>query len=173
MKNPLFLAALLLGLLCHSDLVNQRAHADETATAKTEFKITQETSAELTEAGWNAFNDHNYEHTIAYAKECIKRYQKEAVAMQNELTEPVPASNNEAVLSKWALNDVGTCCFMLGQALEKQDKKKDALKAYKAVIEKFSFAQCWDPQGWFWKPADAAKKQIKTLEFALLEGNDE
>lgn len=163
MKKSLLIVAMLLGF------VSSPVLADETTSPVAELEITQESSAELTTAGWNAFNAKNYDHAIAYAKECIKRYKDEAIAMQAELTEPVPASDKETVESKWALNDVGTCAFMLGQSLEKQGNTKEALKAYKAVVEKFSFAQCWDPQGWFWKPADAAKKQIKSIEFALME----
>ncbi|TWU01890.1 tetratricopeptide repeat protein [Neorhodopirellula pilleata] len=129
----------------------------------------QETSGELTTAAWESFNAKNYDKAIAYAKECIKRHGQEAIEMQKSLTEPVPSSDQEAVHSKWALNDVGTCYFIIGQALEKQSKPADAIKAYKKLVDTVAFAQCWDPQGWFWKPADAAKKQIKSIEFALID----
>ena len=92
-------------------------------------------------------------------------YEKQAIEMQKELKEPVPAGDREAVSKKWALNDVGTCLFIMGQALEKQDKNAEALVAYRQLTEKVPFAQSWDPQGWFWKPADAAKVRIKALEF--------
>ena len=45
----------------------------------------------------------------------------------------------------------------------------EAMASYKTLLEKVSFAQCWDPNGWFWKPADAAKKQVKMLEFEVLD----
>ncbi len=84
--------------------------------------------------------------------------------MQKELKAPVSADDKEAVQKKWALNDVGTCLFIMGQALEKQDKGKEAITAYKKLVEKVPFAQCWDPKGWFWKPATAARTRIKALE---------
>ncbi len=162
----------LLMLFAFAGCLVSAIHAEESVVPATELKFPQESSSELTTAGWNAFKANNYDHTIAYAKECIKRYEQDAVAMQKELKEPVPSSDREAVSSKWALNDVGTCYFMLGQALEKQGKSAEALKAYKHLSEKLAFAQCWDPQGWFWKPADAAKKQIKTIEFELLDQSE-
>ncbi|MCM2373106.1 tetratricopeptide repeat protein [Aporhodopirellula aestuarii] len=159
---PLVLASLFVSML-HAD--------DVTAVKKLDFG--DYSSATLTTKGWNAYNAKNYDDAAAYAKECIDRYRTEAIAMQKELKEPMPASDKDAVLSKWALNDVGTCYFILGQSLEKLDKTDEAIKAYKQLLENVSFAQCWDPQGWFWKPADAAKKQVKMLEFAKLESEDD
>ena len=45
----------------------------------------------------------------------------------------------------------------------------EALAAYKQLVEKVSFAQCWDTKGWFWKPAEGAKARIKALEFDTLK----
>ncbi|MBE7159385.1 MAG: beta-glucanase precursor, partial [Rhodospirillales bacterium] len=70
--------------------------------------------------------------------------------------------------AQWALNDVGTCYFIKGQALESQGKKKDAVAAFKYLSDNLAFAQCWDPKGWFWKPADAARDKTKKLEFDAL-----
>ena len=122
-------------------------------------------SETLTQKAWDAFGANKHDDAIAFAKKCIELYEKEAIEMQKSMTEPVPPGDNDAVSSKWALNDVGTCYFIKGQALEKQDKGAEALKAYKTLMKNVSFAQCWDPKGWYWKPADAAKKQIKMLEF--------
>ena len=88
--------------------------------------------------------------------------------MQKELKEPV-TGDKEAVAKMWALNDAGTCLFIMGQALEKQSKGAEALAAYKQLVEKMPFAQCWDPKGWFWKPAEGAKTRIKALEFDSLK----
>jgi hypothetical protein len=92
-------------------------------------------------------------------------FETKAVEMQAGIKEPIDTKDKEKVFANWALNDVGTCYFILGQALEKSGDKKGALEAYKTVSEKFPDAQCWDPKGWFWKPADAAKGKLKALEF--------
>lgn len=140
-----------------------------------ELDFGDHSSQTITTKAWESLTAKKYDDTIVFAKKCIKLHEKAAVEMQKELKEPVPADDKDAVSSKWALNDVGTCYFILGQALEKQDKKAEAMAAYKQLLKKVAFAQCWDPQGWFWKPADAAKKRIKVLEFEMLddEGSDE
>ncbi|MBB3206903.1 tetratricopeptide (TPR) repeat protein [Rhodopirellula rubra] len=161
MKN-LFVLPLVFAFL-----VSSVAQGDEASAKKLDFG--DYSSATLTTKGWDAYNAKKYDDAVTFAKECVTRYAKEAIVMQKELKEPVAGSDKDAVLSKWALNDVGTCYFILGQSLEKLGKTDEAIKAYKQLLKDVPFAQCWDPQGWFWKPADAAKKQIKVLEFAKLE----
>jgi tetratricopeptide (TPR) repeat protein len=126
------------------------------------------TSATITGKAWAALNAKNYPDAVAYAQECVKMYEKQAVEMQGGLKEPV-AGDKEAVAKLWALNDVGTCLFIMGQALEKQNKGAEALAAYKQLVAKTPFAQTWDPKGWFWKPAEGAKTRIKALEFDSLK----
>ena len=127
------------------------------------------TSATITSKAWGAMNAKNYSDAAAYAQECVRMYEKQAVEMQKQLKEPVPNTDKEAVSKLWALNDVGTCLFITGQALEKLEKKPEALAAYKKLVDTLPFAQCWDPQGWFWKPADGAKGRVKALEFDSLK----
>jgi tetratricopeptide (TPR) repeat protein len=127
------------------------------------------TSTTITTKAWEAFNAGRHDDAIGYANKCIELYQTKAEEMQKTLTAPVPSDQAEEVSKQWALNDVGTCLFILGQSLEKQNKGTEALAAYKKLAEKLSFAQTWDTKGWFWKPADAAKERIKALEFDTLK----
>lgn len=121
-------------------------------------------SPTLTAKAWEAFNAKKYDDAIVFANACIKSFEKRAVEMQASLKEPVDSSDKDAVSSKGALNDVGTCYFIMGKAFEVQGKNAEAVKAYQQLIKKVSFAQCWDPQGWFWMPAGLAAKEIKRLE---------
>jgi tetratricopeptide (TPR) repeat protein len=129
-----------------------------------ELDFGDRTSVTLTGKAWKALADKNYKDAVTYSKMCVELFEKQAVEMQKELKEPVPQGDNDAIHKKGALNDVGTCLYIMGQALEKQEKNAEALAAYKQLTEKVPFAQCWDPQGWFWKPAAAAKDRIKALE---------
>ncbi|MBN2317124.1 MAG: hypothetical protein JXM79_24575 [Sedimentisphaerales bacterium] len=86
---------------------------------------------------------------------------------------------NETVLEKyWALYDVGTCFFILGQACEQKadlvaEKKnvteacafyKDANMNYDIVIQKFPDAQCFDPSGpWYWSVKDGAEERSNRI----------
>ena len=74
-------------------------------------------------------------------------------------------ASDEEVPMLWALNDVGTCLFIEGRVFEEQKKRKEAVAAYEQLTSQLGYTQCWDPQGWFWKPAEAAAKKIKELEF--------
>jgi hypothetical protein len=70
----------------------------------------------------------------------------------------------EKIHSFWAVNDVGTGMFILGEAYRIAGKNAEALAAFKQVVSDYLYAQCWDPNGWFWKPAEAAQQKIVELE---------
>ncbi len=137
-------------------------------SAQAQLDFGDHSSATITGKAWGALNANNYPDAVAYAKKCVEMYEKQAVDMQKELKAPV-TGDKDAVAKLWALNDVGTCLFIMGQALEKQNKGAEALAAYKQLVEKVPFAQCWDTKGWFWKPAEGAKARIKALEFDSLK----
>ena len=63
----------------------------------------------------------------------------------------------------WALNDVGTCYFIKGEAYFKMGEFDKARKTYQVLLKKYTFAQCWDTRGWFWKPKDTAKERIQEI----------
>jgi hypothetical protein len=119
-------------------------------------------SATLTTKAWGALESKNYSAVTGYTGKCIDSFKAQAVQMQSTLKEPAP---KEKANEYWALNDVGTCYFILGKALDDQGDKKGAIAAYKFLVDNLSFAQCWDPKGWFWKPADAARKRLTELQF--------
>jgi hypothetical protein len=64
------------------------------------------------------------------------------------------------------LNDVATAYFIKGRSAEYlYEKTKD--KKYKSLAEEayqaacvLKYGRCWDPQGWFWSPCDAANERL-------------
>jgi len=119
-------------------------------------------SQTLTTKAWEALGSGNFDKVALFTAKCQELYAKEAEKQQAGLTDFLPSDKGH---DAWALNDVGTCCFIQGQAFEKQDRKADAAAAYKKAAESYGFAQCWDPKGWFWRPAEAAAQRLKQLEF--------
>lgn len=119
-------------------------------------------SETLTGKAWAATEAKDYVAVKVYADKCREMFGAQAEEMQKKMTAP---ADKDTAFEYWALNDVGTSSFLLGQALEKQGDTKGAIEAYKYVVEKTPYAQCWDPKGWFWKPADAAGARLKALEF--------
>ena len=118
------------------------------------------TSVTLTVKAWETLDKKDYEGTEIYTGKCIDLYQDEALKQQASLTGYL---SKDKAFDVWALNDVGTCYFILGEALMGEGKYKEAKEAYKTVIDKLSYAQCWDPRGWFWKPAVGARGKINKL----------
>ncbi len=132
------------------------------------------TSMTLTVNAWGALDKKDYEGVVIYTKKCSDLYEAEAQKQQSELKE---YATKDKAFNFWALNDVGTCYFIMGEALlaegdalkaqgklaEAKKKFSEAKKAYSTIIDKYSFAQCWDPRGWFWKPAVAARGKINKL----------
>lgn len=122
-------------------------------------------SSVLVQKAWGALAANDLAGVEAYVNKCLALYETKAKEMQAGLKEYVWESK-EKTFSYWALNDVGTGLFILGEAYQNAGKKEEAVKAYKRVINEFLYAQCWDPNGWFWKPAEAAQQKLGELETA-------
>ena len=119
-------------------------------------------SQTLTTKAWQSLERGDLADTLAFTAKCHELYAEEAAKQQQSLTDYLPADKGH---DSWALNDVGTCCFVEGQALEKAGRKADAVAAYRRLVDEYGFAQCWDTRGWFWQPAKAAQDRIDVLEF--------
>ncbi len=129
---------------------------------KSEVDFGDNSSSTLTTKAWEAYNNNDVQKVLAYTNKCIDTYGAKAKEMQKFLTE-FPSESKEKIFSFWALNDVGTCLFIKGNALSEVSEagsNAEAKEAYKDLIEHYFFAQCWDPQGWFWKPAEAAQQKL-------------
>ena len=70
---------------------------------------------------------------------------------------PFQKETDEEIHAYWALNDVATAHYLKGRAhLEKGDIE-EAQKEFQIVQKEYYYGQCWDPNGWWWKPAIAAE----------------
>jgi tetratricopeptide (TPR) repeat protein len=120
-------------------------------------------SSTLVQKAWAALSGNDLNAVIAYVKKTTDMYSIKAKEMQAELKDYAVGTNDE-IFKYWALNDVGTALFILGEGYRQAGKKEEAAEAYKKLIDEYSYAQCWDPQGWFWKPAEAAQKKLGEME---------
>lgn len=121
------------------------------------------TSETLTTKAWKALADKDLDAVLAYTNKCLELYEAKAKEMQASLTE-YPWESKEKIFSQWALNDVGTSFFIKGEAFKNAGNIEEAKKAYSKLIGDYFYAQCWDPQGWFWKPAEAAQQKLDELK---------
>jgi tetratricopeptide (TPR) repeat protein len=119
-------------------------------------------SSFLAGQAWKALSADDAESVVAYTDKLIELYADKAKAMQESMTEYAWESK-DAIFAQWALNDVGTAYFIRGEAFKKAGDKAKAKEAYQALVEDYFYAQCWDPNGWFWKPAEAAQQSLDEI----------
>lgn len=119
------------------------------------------TSEHLVVKAWEALEADDLKAVTAYTNKCIELYGQKAKEMQNSLT-AAPLEKQE-IFSYWALNDVGTALFIQGEAYRRAGDTEKSKMAFKKLIDEYFYAQCWDPQGWFWRPADAAEQNLETM----------
>jgi hypothetical protein len=118
-------------------------------------------SGELIVNAWHAHGQKNAEETFRYTNQLIELYSEEARVQQAGLkTLPRNRPDIEAVAS---LNDVATAHFIQGESYRYQQKKQEAIAAFKVVLSDYCYAQAWDPRGWFWSVAKASRESILKL----------
>lgn len=177
---------IFLGLLCIGHIGLCWAEG-ETPPAETEFKLESvelrpaagtpaaaqgvdsgdQSSVYLTVKAWEVWGKKDYEAVWVWTQRCIDLYQDEALQQQNTLEEfPDPAKEYATYNS---LNNTAVCYFIRGEALMRQEKLEEARRNFQTVIDKFGFAQYWDPRGWFWKVAEKSQESITKID-KLLKG---
>ncbi|MFC1510614.1 tetratricopeptide repeat protein [Candidatus Omnitrophota bacterium] len=110
---------------------------------------------------WQALSEKDFDAVLAYTNKCIEFYSIQAREMQESLSQyPLGRSN---IFNYWALNDVATAYFIQAEVLRATGKVREAKKAYRELVSEYRFGQCWDPKGWFWKPAQAAEEKLHEI----------
>lgn len=149
-------------LLATADAVASAGPATLPA-ARFDFSVT--TSAALTARAWDALAARDFEAVVAYTEKCRDLYEAEARRQQATLTAIIPAAEREKIFSLSALNDVAVCYLIAAQGRELLGQTSAAIGLYRALSERFSYAQCWDTKGWFWRPAAEGRTRLFHLEF--------
>lgn len=151
---------------------SDRGSESQTSQGKSSENSPLPPPAQLASRAWDAYNKEDYKQAIAIAEECIDKYIGAAnykqLQLEKDQTPPSPIGavsdeDKEAVFALGPLNDVATCYYIKASSLEALGHKEDAIKAYR-VTAKFTYARCWDPQGWFWSPAEGALGQLSIYE---------
>lgn len=114
-------------------------------------------SATLTIRAWEALRQGDHAGVEAYVRMCATLYGEEAGKQQAGLTTLLPAAE---AFSAWALNDVATAEFILGESLRARRRFDEARAVFARLVQDYPSAQCWDPRGWFWSVAHAAQVRL-------------
>ncbi|MDD5131373.1 MAG: hypothetical protein PHH44_01805 [bacterium] len=123
----------------------------------TKYDYSDYTSETLTGKGWKSLKDKDFKGVELYAKKCIYLYEQKADEMQTN-TKGFVKDKKDAPY-KWALNDVATCYFIMGEKYLLEGKDDLSKQMYKRAAE-LGFSLCWDPQGWYWKVGEVAQDKI-------------
>lgn len=134
---------------------------DRVETLGTKYDYKDYRSVNLMIQAWKALGESDFTGVELYANKCIKLYSDRAGEMQTQMKS---YAKDSFIPLYWALNDVGTSYFILGEAYMKQGNIEKAKEAYLAVAQQYSYAQCWDHRGWYWKVAEASNKRLNELK---------
>jgi hypothetical protein len=102
-----------------------------------------------------------------FLDEVVSRHADEAAAQQANLSNFAPS---DTASENWALNDVATAEYLLGRIDEESENYSAAEEHFNTVINKYGFAQCWNPEGtgFFWHVADAAQEELISITENIL-----
>lgn len=118
-------------------------------------------SKELVIKAWEAHGKNDIEQTFRITQQCIDLYKEEAGRQQASL-KALPKGAD--IANYQILNDVATCYFIQAESYMRQERFPEAVEIFNIVIQEYPLAQAWDPRGWFWQIAKAAKESIDKIE---------
>ncbi len=125
-----------------------------------EYDFGDESLKTLTVKSWEALNNKDGNAVLAFTQRCIELYADQAKKQAGLLNDFADAAN---VDSYQQMNCVGTCYFIRGEFFKYIKDWPKAIQAYQTLVENFPFAQYWDPRGWYYKPAEIAKDEIRKI----------
>lgn len=108
-----------------------------------------------------AKDEGSFDACYAAVAEAMERFGAEALREQKGLKEFPPPEQTDSYKT---LNNIAQCQFIKAEALKKERKIKDAIAAFGVIVSDYSFAQAWDPRGWYYKLAEVAREGIDRME---------
>ena len=110
---------------------------------------------------WDAMGRKNWDAAIAEANRVIRIWGAQARRTNDQLKKYAPAKDAKKYGN---LNEVGVSLLLKGDALSKKGDKAAAKVTYQVLLDQYTYAQVWDPKGWFWRPAEEARKKLVLLQ---------
>ena len=109
---------------------------------------------------WETMERKNWDAAIAQANRVIRVWGPQARRTNNQLKGYATAKDAKKYGN---LNAAGVSLLLKGDALSKKGDKAAAKVTYQLLLDQYTYAQVWDPKGWFWKPAEEARKKLVLL----------
>jgi beta-glucuronidase len=115
--------------------------------------VAQETSSEYVNKGWAAQGKKDFQEVYRVTDECVVKFSSEADRLAGTLTQIPPKGKIDTYQ---IMNDVATCYFIKAETLRTEGKTDEAVGNFEIIINKYPFAQAFDPRGWYWIVKDKA-----------------
>ncbi|MBN2482890.1 MAG: hypothetical protein JXD21_01650 [Candidatus Omnitrophica bacterium] len=145
----------------------------EEGTAGPEAKEMPDSSDYVRKA-WAAQGQGQWEKVYGLTDACIALFSGEADQLAGNLS-GVPPKGEEDTYK--VMNDVAVCYFIKGETLRNegmilknetekgpvQEKFDAAVSILREVVEKYPYAQAFDPRGWYWSVKEKAQKVIQQI----------
>lgn len=120
---------------------------------------------------WANLGKKKHDLVIRQANNMLSRYYDIALEQQNSLetnafkypTENLNEKHAQLVEEQRVINAMATSAYIQGMAYKEKGLEELAIEALKKA-DRLSHGRCWDPQGYYWSPASAARKLLVTLE---------
>jgi len=123
-----------------------------------------EEAYEVTGKAWNALGRKDWNAAISHADRALRTWGTQAKRTNAKLDGYAPPKDAKKYSN---LNEVGTCLMLKGDALRQKGDLNGATATYELLLRDYQYAQVWDPKGWFWKPAESARKNLSKLKTAV------
>ncbi|MEM7083919.1 MAG: hypothetical protein AAF465_14415 [Pseudomonadota bacterium] len=130
-------------------------------TAARQLDYGDYSSAYLLEKAWDAYKKKDYAKILGYTTKCVDIHGDEGKRMNSTLSAFEPEVSAGEL---WALNDVGTCLYIMANTYEELQRYPDAVRTYRQLATDYTYAQCWDTKGWFWRPAEGAARKAEKMK---------
>ncbi len=117
-------------------------------------------SKEFVRMAWEASSQGNLKKIEELTEECLKFYEEEAKRQQAGLSGFPPRSKKEEYQ---VLNDVATILFIRAEAMMNYGKTDRAIQLFEDIIKEYTWAQAWDPRGWFWSVVEKSQNSIDVM----------
>lgn len=121
-------------------------------------------------SGWDELGKKNFSRVYEITGKCIAEFGEEADKIAGTLSN-FPPKGKENIYK--VMNNVATCYFIKGEALMREGKNDEAKKVFKAIIDKYPYAQAFDPRGWFWSLREKSEITLKKFKTGKVEETGE
>lgn len=177
-KSNFFIISLLAIFISFNYLAAQEEEVSIDTPAET-----IKSSSEYVQDAWEAEGKGEYDRVFQITDECVQIYREEADRIASAL-EDFPPQGKESIYQ--VMNDTATCMFIKGEAMtrirenllleNKQDEAEklrlEAIEYFRNLMQRYPYAQAWDPRGWYWSIHKTSEITVNKLIKGVIEEDE-